>query len=99
MKIPEAHGVGGGDENMRVTKVVLGLAGFLLLSLIFVSFQAAAHPDQSDDAIANAEANGAGAPVGSNAAGPGLENGVLGPAFDHQANNPLCPRHPNPAEH
>ncbi len=41
--------MGGGDENMRVTKVVLGLAGLLLISLVFVSFQAAAHPSQSEN--------------------------------------------------
>ncbi len=39
---------------MRVTKVVLGLAGLLLISLIFVSFQAAAHPEQSAKGLVNA---------------------------------------------
>ncbi len=36
---------------MRITKVVLGLAGILLMSLVLVSFQAAAHPAASDDGI------------------------------------------------
>ncbi len=91
---------------MRVTKVVLGLAGFLLLSLIFVSFQAAAHPNQSDNGIANAEANGAGAPVGSNIADQGRLNGGFPPLLEGHSNagvaignNPLCPLHPDPADH
>ena len=76
---------------MRVTKVVLGLAGFLLLSLIFVSFQAAAHPDQSDDGIANA-------PLNPN--GPGLvdafsnSGGANSNGFNQQpAHNPTCTGH------
>ena len=77
---------------MRVTKVVLGLAGFLLLSLIFVSFQAAAHPD--GDAVKD------NAPVNPN--GPGLTkaNGNSGGAnqagFDIQfVLNPTCGGHPD----
>lgn len=86
---------------MRVAKVMLGLAGFLLMSLAFVSFQAAAHPDQSDDGIANAESNGAGAPVGSHIAEEGFINGFASDsnAFDAIAKNPLCPLHPDPEDH
>ncbi len=76
---------------MRVTKVVLGLAGLLLISLVFVSFQAAAHPSQSDAGIANA-------PVDPNF--DGLSNGwtnsggANGNGFTQQpAHNPLCAGH------
>ncbi len=77
---------------MRVTKVVLGLAGFLLLSLIFVSFQAAAHPGRSDEGLANAPC----APVGGHISDEGWDNGVLNENsnfFDAIAHNPLCPIH------
>ncbi len=92
---------------MRVTKVVLGLAGILLISLVFVSFQAAAHPDQSDAGIANAELHGAGAPVGNHISDQGRANGGFPPNFENEhsnagvaiGNNPLCPLHPNPADH
>ncbi len=85
---------------MRVTKVVLGLAAFLLISLIFVSFQAAAHPDQSDAGLANALGN-TGPPVGSHISDRGLEKGFGGDsnAFDAIAHNPLCPLHGVPGSH
>ncbi len=76
---------------MRVTKVVLGLAGLLLMSLVFVSFQAAAHPSQSDAGIANA-------PVDPNFGGLSRasteSDGANGNAFAQQpAHNPLCGGH------
>ncbi len=85
---------------MRVTKVVLGLAGILLISLVFVSFQAAAHPDQSDDGLANALGN-TGPPVGSHISDQGLENGFEGNGNAGVAigNNPLCPIHGVPGSH
>ncbi len=76
---------------MRVTKVMLGLAGFLLLSLIFVSFQAAAHPAQSDAGIDNApvDPNFDGLITGSSNSG-----GKNGNGFAQQpAHNPLCAGH------
>jgi hypothetical protein len=88
---------------MRVTKVVLGLAGFLLISLIFVSFQAAAHPDKSDDGLTTAWGN-AGRPIGNNIDNtPGVFNGFGGDsngnALEAIGNNPLCPIHGGPGSH
>ncbi len=78
---------------MRVTKVVLGLAAFLLLSLVFVSFQAAAHPEASDAGIDNA-------PSDPNFDGliTGFSNsGANGNGFAQQpAHNPLCDGHTHP---
>ncbi len=76
---------------MRVTKVVLGLAGFLLMSLIFVSFQAAAHPDQSDAGIDNApvDPNLDGLVKGFSKSGGANLNGFL----QQPAHNPNCAGH------
>ncbi len=78
---------------MRVTKVVLGLAGLLLISLVFVSFQAAAHPDASEGGIAKAlDKAGEDPPL------PGLWK--FGEDFknargmvEQVAHNPLCSGH------
>ncbi len=83
---------------MRIAKVMLGLSGLLLMSMVLVSFQAAAHPTQSDDGLANALGN-TGAPVGSHISDVGRANGGFdgegnGNAGVAIANNPLCPRHP-----
>jgi hypothetical protein len=71
---------------------VLVLAGFLLLSLIFVSFQAAAHPDQ--DAVKD------NAPLNPNF--DGLVNaldksdGANQNGWNQQAvHNPTCGGHPD----
>ncbi len=95
-KIPRARTAGGGDENMRVTKVVLGLAGLLLISLVFVSFQAAAHPAASEDGIDKArEKAGTDPPFkGLDRAGFGAES--TWPLSRHRAHNPLCSGHPSP---
>ncbi len=80
---------------MRVTKVVLSLAGILLISLVFVSFQAAAHPDKSDKGLANALGN-TGPPVGSHISEQGFANGFGSEhsnAGEAIAKNPLCPLH------
>ncbi len=78
---------------MRVTKVVLGLAGILLISLIFVSFQAAAHPAASEDGIDKAREK-----AGTDPPLPGLWK--FGPDFknargmaEQVAHNPLCSGH------
>ncbi len=86
---------------MRVTKVVLGLAGLLLMSLVFVSFQAAAHPDASDGGIAKAREK-----AGTDLPFAGLDNHFDYDEFgiteseigtkvmDEQiAHNPLCSGH------
>ncbi len=77
---------------MRVTKVVLGLAGILLISLVFVSFQAAAHPSQSE--------NDGKAPVDPNLHGlstASSNGGANGNGFAQQpAHNPNCAGHPSP---
>ncbi len=76
---------------MRVTKVVLGLAGLLLISLVFVSFQAAAHPEASEGGIANAREQ-----AGTNPPLNGLVKGGHGSdsVMDQQiAHNPLCGGH------
>ncbi len=77
---------------MRIAKVMLGLSGLLLMSMVLVSFQAAAHPGNSAAGHAYAPC----APVGSNIADQGFANGFGNPnsnAFDAIANNPLCPLH------
>ncbi len=87
---------------MRVTKVVLGLAGLLLISLIFVSFQAAAHPAASERGIAKALEQLGGDPPGdppfdglTKAFGLFSDEwwSAMGIQIDH---NPLCSDHPSP---
>ncbi len=78
---------------MRVTKVVLGLAGILLISLVFVSFQAAAHPDASDGGIAEARGQ-----AGTDPPFEGLDKAGFGdestwPMAQQIAHNPLCGGH------
>ncbi len=78
---------------MRVTKVVLGLAGLLLMSLVFVSFQAAAHPEASEGGIEKARGE---AQAGTNPPLNGLVKGGHGSdsVMDQQiAHNPLCGGH------
>ncbi len=86
---------------MRVTTVVLGLAGFLLISLIFVSFQAAAHPEASNDGIAKArEKAGVNPPFDGLTKAFGLESDEWWSAMFIQIDhNPLCSDHPFPGGH
>ncbi len=88
---------------MRVTKVVLGLAGLLLLSLVFVSFQAAAHPEASNNGIANArdeEKAGVNPPFAGLTKAFGLGSEEWWSAMEIQiAHNPLCSGHPYPGPH
>ncbi len=85
---------------MRVTKVVLGLAGLLLMSLVFVSFQAAAHPEASEGGIKNARAEaqaGTDPPAYGLTKAFGLFSEEWWSAMDTQiAHNPLCSGHPLP---
>ncbi len=80
---------------MRVTKVVLGLAGLLLMSLVFVSFQAAAHPEQSGDGIDEArEQTGMDPPSAGLTKAFGFQTDEWNSAMDTQiAHNPLCSGH------
>ncbi len=86
---------------MRIAKVMVCLAGFLLMSLVLVSFQAAAHPEASDGGIEKAREK-----AGTDLPFAGLDNhfeyddfgitdSVIGTkVMDQQiAHNPLCSGH------
>ncbi len=79
---------------MRVAKVMLGLSGLLLMSLVLVSFQAAAHPEQSANGLANAPDDPAIA-VATTAASNSNGANVNGVAQE-PAHNPTCVGHPPP---
>ncbi len=78
---------------MRIAKVMVCLAGFLLMSLVLVSFQAAAHPAASNDGIANAREK-----AGTDPPFKGLDRAGFGdestwPMAQQIAHNPLCSDH------
>ncbi len=76
---------------MRIAKVMLGLSGVLLMSLVLVSFQAAAHPDASDGGIAEARGQAGTDPPGYGLCTAGWCTG--GPMDQQIAHNPLCSAH------
>ncbi len=81
---------------MRIAKVMVCLAGFLLMSLVLVSFQAAAHPEASNDGIAKArEKAGVNPPFDGLTMAFGLGSDEWVSAMEIQiAHNPLCGPHP-----
>ncbi len=76
---------------MRIAKVMVCLAGFLLMSLVLVSFQAAAHPEASNDGIAKARGQAGTDPPGYGLCKAGWCTG--GPMDQQIAHNPLCGGH------
>ena len=76
-------------------KLISAMLLALLLSLMFVG---TAFADNTGPGTTTAAAAGADAPTGSHISDEGRTNGFLDKdpthAFDKQASNPLCPRHP-----
>ncbi len=81
---------------MRIAKVMVCLAGFLLMSLVLVSFQAAAHPEASEEnGIKKArEKTGMDPPGKGITKAFGYESEEWWSAMEIQiAHNPLCSGH------
>ncbi len=78
---------------MRTARVMLGLAGFLLISLVFVSFQAAAHPEASDAGIAKARGQAGTDPPGEGLTKAGFGDPSTWPMAQQIEHNPLCSGH------
>ncbi len=87
---------------MRIAKVMVCLSGFLLMSLVLVSFQAAAHPEASNAGIAKARGQAGTDPPFDGLDKPfgpydefGISDSVIGTKVmaEQIVHNPLCSGH------